>query len=81
MALIGDEGVLGVPVAFGLNVSPQRALVDGFGTAWRIEAAPFCREFERNMPLQRVLSRYLYVVMTQLSLTAVVSFNKPLPSV
>jgi CRP-like cAMP-binding protein len=71
VAVIGDEGVLGVSVAFGISVGSQRALVNGAGTAWRIAAQPFCREFERNPRLRRLLNRYIYVVMAQLSQTAV----------
>ncbi len=71
VAVIGDEGVLGVSVAFGINMGSQRALVNGAGTAWRIAAPTFCREFERNPQLRRLLNRYVYVVMAQLSQTAV----------
>jgi CRP-like cAMP-binding protein len=73
VAVIGDEGVLGVSVAFGINLASQRALVNGAGTAWRIAAPSFCREFERSPRLRRLLSRYLYVVMAQLSQTAICS--------
>jgi hypothetical protein len=71
VAVIGDEGVLGVSVAFGIIMGSQRALANADGTAWRIAARPFCREFERNPRLRRLLSRYIYVVMAQLSQTAV----------
>jgi CRP-like cAMP-binding protein len=71
VAIIGDEGVLGVSVAFGISVGSQRALVNVGGTAWRIAAAPFCREFERSAALRLILSRYTYVVMSQISHTAV----------
>jgi CRP-like cAMP-binding protein len=71
VAVIGDEGVLGVSVAFGIDRGSQRALVNGAGTAWRIAAPAFCREFERNPRLRRLLSRYIYVVLAQLSQTAV----------
>ena len=40
VAVIGDEGVLGVSVAFGISMGSQRALVNGAGTAWRIAAPP-----------------------------------------
>ena len=71
VAVIGDEGALGVSVAFGISMGSQRALVNGAGTALRIAARPFCREFDHNPRLRRLLSRYLYVVMAQLSQTAV----------
>jgi CRP-like cAMP-binding protein len=71
VAVIGDEGVLGVSVAFGIDVGSHRTLVNRAGTAWRIAAAPFCREFERSPRLRRLLNRYIYVVMAQLSQAAV----------
>jgi CRP-like cAMP-binding protein len=71
VAVIGDEGVLGVSVAFGVNIGSQRALVNVGGSAWRIAAAAFCREFHRSPGLQRILNRYTYVVMSQMSHTAV----------
>jgi CRP-like cAMP-binding protein len=71
VAVIGREGVFGVSVAFGIHVGSQRALVNTAGAAWRIAAAQFCREFERNPETRRLLSRYLYVVMAQLSQAAV----------
>ncbi len=70
VAVIGPEGVLGVSVALGINIASQRALVNTAGTALRIPAADFCREFERSAALQRLLNRYIYVVMAQMSQTA-----------
>jgi CRP-like cAMP-binding protein len=73
VAVIGDEGVLGISVAFGINIGSQRAQVVCAGPAWRIAAPSFCREFERSPRLRRLLSRYVYVVMAQLAQSAVCS--------
>lgn len=70
VGLVGDEGMLGISLALGVNVAHQQGLVLGSGPAWRIEAAPFRREITRSLTLQRSLNRYLYVVMSQLALTA-----------
>ena len=70
VGLVGDEGVLGISLILGVDVSPLRAVVQGAGAALRIKATPFRREFDQNPALQRELKRYLYVVMAQLAQTA-----------
>jgi len=70
MGLVGDEGMLGIPLILGVDVSPLRALVQGTGLALRMKAAPFRRELEQSSALQRELKRYLYVVLGQFAQTA-----------
>jgi CRP-like cAMP-binding protein len=71
VGLVGDEGMVGLSLALGVNISAQRAIVQGSGGAWRMSAAPFCREVERSLALRRRLSGYLYVVLRQLAQRAV----------
>lgn len=70
IGLVGNEGMLGVPLLLGVNVSPLRALVQGAGRAWRVDAATFIREIESNAATRAVLNRYLYVFLAQLMQTA-----------
>jgi CRP-like cAMP-binding protein len=70
VALVGDEGMFGLPVAFGVGISEFRALVQGEGGALRMTAARFKSELRRSVPLQRAIGRYSYVRMAQLGQTA-----------
>jgi CRP-like cAMP-binding protein len=68
--MVGNEGMVGMPMALGIGVSTVRALVQGSGTAARMTAARFRTEFKNNMPLQRALFRYNHLLMAQISQTA-----------
>lgn len=68
--LVGNEGMVGVPIALGVDVSPLRAMVQGSGTALRIDAASFRRELEFSLALRHELNRYIYVLLAQLAQTA-----------
>jgi CRP-like cAMP-binding protein len=67
VGLVGDEGMLGISLILGLDVSPLHALVQGPGPALRMGAAPFRRELEHSLALQQGLKRYLYVLRCQLA--------------
>jgi Crp-like helix-turn-helix domain len=70
VGLIGNEGMLGIPLVLGISVSPQRALVRGSGGALRMTTASFQRELGASLALKRGLNRYLYALMAQFSQTA-----------
>jgi len=66
IGLVGNEGMLGVPLLLGVNTSPLRALVQGAGRAWRLDSATFLRSLESVDGLRATLNRYLYVFLAQL---------------
>jgi CRP-like cAMP-binding protein len=70
VGLIGREGMVGIPLVLGHNVSPVRALVQGGGAAMRMAAAPFRKAFRLSPPLQKELYRYTHALMGQISQTA-----------
>lgn len=65
LGLIGDEGMHGTSLALGVAESNHCALVQGAGPALRIGAPALRRELQRSPALQRVLDRYLHVLMAQ----------------
>jgi CRP-like cAMP-binding protein len=70
VGLIGNEGMFGIPLVLGVDVSPVRAVVQGAGVALRMDAAHFCREIVHSQALQREIDRYVFVHLTQLAQTA-----------
>jgi CRP-like cAMP-binding protein len=70
VGLVGNEGMVGASLFLGVNVAPLRALVQGAGSAWRVDAAVFLSTLKSSRQLQRVLNLYLYVQMSQLAQTA-----------
>ncbi|GGY08517.1 Crp/Fnr family transcriptional regulator [Litchfieldella qijiaojingensis] len=71
VAMVGSEGMFGMPLILGVEESPLHALVQGAGPALRIPAAVFGRHLARSPALQTLLKRYFYVLMHQLSRMAV----------
>lgn len=70
VGLVGDEGMVGTPLALGVAVSPLQAFVQGAGRSLRMDAASFRRELAGSPALQLLLDRYLFVRMTQLAQAA-----------
>jgi CRP-like cAMP-binding protein len=70
VGLIGSEGMIGLPVALGIAVSPFRAVVQGGGTAMRMTIADFRREFSESIALKRELFLFTHLLMIQIAQTA-----------
>ena len=70
VGLVGREGMVGMPLAMGVEDSPVRALVQGTGSALRMKAGPFRDALAACPPLQRELYRYAYVKLAQARQTA-----------
>lgn len=70
VGLVGREGMVGIPVVLGVDATSVRALVQGAGTAMRMESGRFRREFRRSLPLQRELHLYTHALMAQITQTA-----------
>ena len=70
VGMVGPEGMVGTALALGVDVSPVRAIVQGAGTAMRMKAAAFLKEFREGLSLQRNVLHYTYALMSQVSQTA-----------
>lgn len=70
VGLVGREGMLGTPLALGVNASPVGTVVQVAGIAMRMNAADFHKEFQRSMALRREVYLYIYELMIQTTQTA-----------
>src|SRR2546429_7185980 len=70
VGMVGREGMVGVPLYLGTDVSPVRALVQGAGAAMRMKSARFSEEIRKSPQLQQQLSHYTRALLSQVTQTA-----------
>src|SRR5207302_8464740 len=71
MGLTGNDGVVGIALFLGGDTTPNRAIVQIAGGAFRIKARILQEEFARGGALQQLMLRYTHALITQISQTAV----------
>jgi len=71
IAVIGNEGIVGLALFMGGESTPNRAVVQSAGCAYRLSSAAIKKEFGLNGPLLRLLLLYTQSLITQMSQTAV----------
>ena len=71
IAVVGNDGVVGISLFMGGLSTPSRAIVQSAGQAYRLNAAALATEFERGGDIQHVLLRYTQALITQMTQTAV----------
>jgi CRP-like cAMP-binding protein len=71
IAIVGNEGVVGVALFMGGETTPSRGIVQSAGYAYRLPGKSLKGEFVRAGPLQRLLLRYTQALITQMAQTAV----------
>jgi len=71
IAVVGNEGVVGISLFMGGETTPSRAIVQSAGTAYRLPAAKMMAEFTRGGTIQHLLLRYTQALITQMTQTAV----------
>jgi len=71
IAVVGNEGVLGIALFMGGDTMPNRAVVQSAGLGYRLRSTLIQQEFGRNGPLLHLLLRYTQALITQMAQTAV----------
>jgi CRP-like cAMP-binding protein len=79
VGMIGNEGLVGVPVLLGDDRSPLEAMVQIPGSALRMLASAFREEVGHRTTLMGVLLRYVHALHIQVSLTAACNGRHMLP--
>ena len=71
IAIVGNEGMLGISLFMGGETTPSRAVVQSAGYSYRLKAEVLKTEFNRSGPFMRLLLRYTQALITQMTQTAV----------
>ena len=71
IAIVGNDGVIGIALFLGGDTMPNRALVQSAGHAYKIECKVLQAQFHHSGEMQQLLLRYTQALMTQMAQTAV----------
>ena len=71
IAVVGNEGLVGIALFMGGETTPSRAVVQSAGSAYRLAGAHMKQEFNRAGEMQHLLLRYTQALLTQMAQTAV----------
>ena len=70
IAVVGNEGIVGVALFMGGETTPNRGIVQSAGEAYRLPGKLIKSEFLQAGSLQRLLLRYTQALLTQMAQTA-----------
>jgi CRP-like cAMP-binding protein len=71
IGMAGNDGLVGVALFMGGSTTPNRAVVQSAGNAFRLKSKALQFEFHQGGEFQKILLRYTQYLMTQISQTAV----------
>jgi CRP-like cAMP-binding protein len=71
IAVVGNEGILGISIFMGGETTTSRAVVQSAGYSYRLKSQILLAEFNRGESMMRLLLRYTQALITQMSQTAV----------
>jgi|SRR5215217_1078652 len=78
IAMVGNEGVVGVPVLLRNRVIPYEVTVQFVTEAFKIRAEALQEEFDRGETLQKLVHRYLNVLIVQIAQLCICNRFHPL---
>jgi CRP-like cAMP-binding protein len=78
VAIVGNEGFVGLPVFLGTHRMPMKAMAQVPGDALRMDSASFLREVDRGGELVSMLERYVQMRMVEMSQTILCNRVHPL---
>jgi len=70
IAVVGNEGLVGISLFMGGETTPSRAMVKSAGQGYRLKAQLVKEEFNRAGPVLHLLLRYTQALITQMTQTA-----------
>jgi CRP-like cAMP-binding protein len=71
IAVVGNEGIVGISLFMGGESTPSRAVVQSAGQGFRLPAQAIKDEFNRSGAVMHLLLRYTQALITQMAQTAV----------
>lgn len=71
IAMVGNEGLVGISLFMGGETTPNQAVVQSAGLSYRVPAATIKAAFNRSAPVMHLLLRYTQALITQMAQTAV----------
>jgi CRP-like cAMP-binding protein len=71
IAVVGNEGAVGISIFMGGESTTSRAVVQSAGRGYRIKSSLILAEFNHSGPIMHLLLRYTQALITQMSQTAV----------
>jgi CRP-like cAMP-binding protein len=71
IAVVGNEGVVGISLFMGGESTPSRAVVQSAGHGFRLQSQTMKVEFDRAGPVLHLMLRYTQALITQMAQTAV----------
>jgi len=67
IAVVGNDGIVGVPLFMGGGSTPSRAVVQSAGEGFRMSGRAIREEFSRSAPVMTLLLRYTQALIAQMA--------------